>query len=478
MSAIRPSTPQKPLELVRELSLLAAIAIVIGQTVGTGIFIVPGDMARAAGSVRMVTLVWIIGGALTLFGALSAAELGAAMPEAGGTYAYLHRAYGRAWGFLYGWTNSVLGGPVAVATISAGLLRFAGFLFPAVATPLFLWRVPLPLVRHPYAFTLTWAQVLSVGVILAVTLVNCLSVKLGGQIQITLTVVKILAIAAVIALGFAFGRQAGDVHSAAGPGWSATGLSGFLTAMAAALWAYDGWANLTMVGSEVKNPGRNIPRSLFVGVVVVCALYLAMSAVCFYVLPFAKVAASQFVAADVVAKAIGHSVASWVTLAMMVCALGSLNSSVLTNARVDYAMARDRLFFSVVRGVHPKFLTPVRALIFQAILASALALTGTFEDLFSLYVFAEWIFYGLQTAGVIWLRRKDPNMPRPYRTWGYPVLPILFVIGAVALTVNLWIQRPLRSTIGLGLILAGLFFYARWRKRLPAPSLITPSRFD
>ena len=238
--------------------------------------------------------------------------------------------------------------------------------------------------------------------------------------------------------------------------------------MAAALWAYDGWANLTMVGSEVENPGRNIPRSLFAGVVVVCALYLSMSAVCFYVLPFAKVAASQFVAADVVAKAIGHSVASWVTIAMMICALGSINSSILTNARVDYAMARDGLFFSVVRGVHPKFLTPVRALTFQAIFASVLALTGTFEQLFNLYVFAQWIFYGLQTAGVIWLRHKEPDMPRPYRTWGYPVLPILFVIGAAALTVNILIQSPVRSTIGLALILSGLIFYARWRKRIPA----------
>ncbi|MFZ3243917.1 MAG: amino acid permease [Candidatus Acidiferrales bacterium] len=468
MNALNQKTPKKPLELVRDLSLWAAIAIVIGQTVGTGIFIVPGDMARTAGSVGIVTFVWIIGGALTLFGALSAAELGAAMPEAGGTYAYLDRAYGRVWGFLYGWMNSVLGGPVAIATIAAGLLRFTGFLFPAVATPLFIWRVPLPLASQPYTFTFSWAQVLSVGVIVIVTLVNCLSVKLGGQIQITLTVIKIAAIAAVIVLGFAFGRHAGDFHSAAGPGWSATGLSGFLTAMAAALWAYDGWANLTMVGSEVENPGRNIPRSLFAGVVVVCALYLSMSAVCFYVLPFAKVAASQFVAADVVAKAIGHSVASWVTLAMMICALGSINSSILTNARVDYAMARDGLFFSVVRGVHPKFLTPVRALTFQAIFASVLALTGTFEQLFNLYVFAQWIFYGLQTAGVIWLRHKEPDMPRPYRTWGYPVLPILFVIGAAALTVNILIQSPVRSTIGLALILSGLIFYARWRKRIPA----------
>jgi basic amino acid/polyamine antiporter, APA family len=462
------TTAKKPLDLVRDLSLLAAVAIVIGQTIGTGIFIVPAEMARSAGSAGLVTLVWIIGGALTLFGALSAAELGAAMPEAGGTYAYLDRAYGRVWGFLYGWMNSVLGGPVAIATISAGLARFAGFLFPALAAPIFVWHVPF-LASHSVAFAVTWAQTVSVAVIIVVTLVNCLSVKLGGEVQITLTVIKIAAILAVIALGFAFARHVNS-HVSPGPGWNAGGLSGFLTAMAAALWAYDGWANLTMVGSEVKDPGRNIPRSLFAGVLVVCALYLGMSAVCFYVLPFGKIASSPFVAADVVAKAIGHSVASWIALATMICALGSINSSVLTNARVDYAMARDGLFFRVVRGVHPRFLTPVRALFFQAIIASLLALTGTFEQLANLYVFAQWIFYGLQTAGVIWLRHKDPAMVRPYKTWGYPIVPILFVIGAIALTVNLLIAMPVRSLIGLALILSGLFFYRSWSRQLRANS--------
>lgn len=462
------TTAKKPLDLVRDLGLLAAVAIVIGQTIGTGVFIVPAEMARSAGSAGLVTLVWIIGGALTLFGALSAAELGAAMPEAGGTYAYLDRAYGRVWGFLYGWMNSVLGGPVAIATISAGLLRFAGFLFPALAAPIFVWHAPA-FASHSYAVAITWAQIVSVAVIVVVTLVNCLSVKLGGEIQITLTIIKIAAILAVIALGFTFARHA-SFHAFPGPGWSAGGLSGFLTAMAAALWAYDGWANLTMVGSEVKDPGRNIPRSLFAGVLVVCGLYLGMSAVCFYVLPFAKVASSPFVAADVIAKAIGHNVASWIAIATMLCALGSINSSVLTNARVDYAVARDGLFFRVVRGVHPRFLTPVRALFFQAIIASLLALTGTFEQLANLYVFAQWIFYGLQTAGVIWLRHKDPGMSRPYKTWGYPFVPIVFVIGAVALTVNLLIAMPVRSVIGLALILSGLLFYRNWSRKMPASS--------
>jgi basic amino acid/polyamine antiporter, APA family len=450
------------------LSGWAAAAIVVGMMIGTGIFIVPADMARSAGSVALVTFAWVVGGALSLFGALAAAELGAAMPEAGGTYAYMNRAYGPKWGFLFGWTNSIVGAPASIATIAAGLLRFAGFLFPVVATPLFVWHFTLPFSATPYTFTFTWAQPLAVVAIAAVSYLNYFGVKVGGQVQVTLTVVKVVAIAAVIAVGFFFGHgSAANFHSAAASGIASTGLQGFLTAMVGALWAYDGWVNVTYVGSEVRNPGRNLPLSLVCGVALVCAFYIAMSVACFYVLPFSSVVVSQHIASDVVARATGQGAATWLTIAMMLCALGTLNSSILTNARVDYAMARDGVFFRFVRGVNPKYHTPARALVFQAILASLLALTGTFEDLYSLFIFAAWIFYALQTAAVIQLRRKEPKLARPYRAWGYPILPLLFVIGAFALTINLWNQRRLRSTIGLALILFGLVFYRHWRKRLP-----------
>jgi basic amino acid/polyamine antiporter, APA family len=453
-------------ELVRGLGSWAAAAIVVGTMIGTGIFIVPGDMARSTGSAGLVMLVWIVGGALSLFGALAAAELGAALPEAGGTYAYLSRAYSPAWGFLFGWMYSVLGAPTSVATIAAGLMRFVGFLFPVVGTPLFVWRFAVPFAHQSSSFTFTWAEPLAVVAIAVVTFVNYLGVKLGGRIQVVLTIVKIGAIVAVIAVGFLFGRgTASNFHFSPAAGASAGGLAGFLTAMVGALWAYDGWVNVNYVGSEVKNAERNIPLALVGGVMLVCGLYVAMSAACFYVLPFSKIVASSVVASDLVRQATGHNLASWLTLAMIVCALGTLNSSILTNARVPYAMARDGLFFRVARGVDPRFHTPARALVFQGIFASILALTGTFEDLFSLFIFSGWIFYALQTAAVIPLRRKEPDLPRPYRTPGYPVLPILFVIGAVALTVNLWIQRPVRSTIGLLLILFGLVFYRRWRGR-------------
>ena len=452
--------------LIRGLGPWAAAAIVVGTMVGTGIFIKPASMAQAAGTVGLVTLAWVIGGTLSLFGALSAAELGAALPEAGGTYAYLNRAFGPVWAFLFGWTYSIIGAPTSIATIAAGLLVFASFLFPVIATPLSVLHFSLPFLHAPIHFTFTWAQPLAVAAIALVTFVNYFGVRLGGRVQVGLTIIKIAAVIAVIIIGFFFGKgSAANFRSVSASIGHLGIVAGLLTAITSALWAYDGWINLTFVGSEIQNPGRNIPLSLILGVLVVCGIYTAMSAACFYVLPFSTVAASQHIASDVIARATGANAATWLTIVMMICALGTLNSSILTNARVDYAMARDGLFFRVVRGVHPRFRTPANALVFQGILASVLALTGTFESLSLLYVFLVWIFYGAQTAGLLVLRRKEPNMPRPYRTWGYPVVPVIFILGALALTANSLMERPFSSMIGLGVMILGLPLYAHWRKR-------------
>lgn len=451
-------------DLIRGLGGWAATAIVVGTMIGTGVFIVPAYMARTAGSAWMVGLVWIAGGALTLFGALCAAELGAMLPEAGGTYAYMNRSFGPAWGFLFGWVYSILGAPYSIASIAAGFMLFLGFLYPPVATPIFVWHYVLPFAHHPHTFTFTWAQPGAVIAIAAVTFINCLGVKLGGRVQVALTLIKIAAIVAVIAVAFLLGRgAAASFHSSTVAG--AVTVGGFLTALVSAMWSYDGWINVTFVGSEVRNPERNIPLSLIGGVFLVCGLYLAMSAACFHVLPFSKIISAGVVASDVIARATGANAATWLTTAMMICALGTLNSSILTNARVDYALARDGLFFQVVRGVHQRFRTPMRALIFQAILASLLSLTGTFEDLFSLYIFIAVIFYGLQTVGLMRLRSTEPALARPYRTWGYPVIPVLFILGAFALTLNILIQRPLPCTIGLVVMFGGLLFYRKWRNR-------------
>jgi basic amino acid/polyamine antiporter, APA family len=296
--------------------------------------------------------------------------------------------------------------------------------------------------------------------------VNYLGVRLGGGVQVFLTSIKVLSVALII--GLAFFVQNHGPHSAA-PVWpdaASTGIvTAFLSALAAALWAYDGWEDLNLVGSEIEEPQKNFPRALVGGVALVTVIYLLFNAACFKVLPFEGVASSQHVASDVVDRLIGHGAAYWITLAMVISALGSMNSSILSGARVPYAMARDGIFFGIADGIHPKYRTPGRALIFQGVLASVMALSGTFEELTNLFIFAGWIFYGLAVVALFRLRKTEPGMERPYRCWGYPFVPGLFVLGAIVLTLNLWWVRPGRSTIGLLLILAGLPFYRYWVKR-------------
>jgi len=460
----------KRLELVRGLGAWASAAIVVGTMIGTGIFLKPAEMAREGRFVSVVFAAWIVGAVLSLFGALAFAELGAMIPEAGGEYAYLRRGFGPLWGFLFGWMHSIVGRPSSLSSIGAGLVRFLGFLIPVVGAPIFTLHVAVPgLTRWiaPYDFVFTWAQPLAVCWIVAMTGVNYLGVRLGGAVQVFLTAIKITSVAIVIAVAFF------APHAAAGtapdPIWpsvlSGGVFSAFLAALAAALWAYDGWEDLNLVGSEVENPSRNFPRALVGGVAVVALIYFLFSAACLKVLPFAAVATSPHIASDVVEHVAGRGAAAWITIAMVISALGSMNSSVLSGARPTYAMARDGLFFKVADGVNAKYRTPGRALIFQCVLASLMALTGTFEELTSLFIFAGWIFYGLAVVALFRMRKTEPELARPYRCWGYPWVPGLFVAGALALTVNIWLERPGRSSIGLLLILAGVPFYRYWKAR-------------
>jgi basic amino acid/polyamine antiporter, APA family len=461
---------EKRLELVRGLGAWASGAIVVGTMIGTGIFLKPAEMAREGRFVAVVFAAWIVGAILSLFGALSFAELGAMIPEAGGEYAYLRRGFGPAWGFLFGWTHSIVGRPSSLSSIAAGLVRFLGFLLPVVATPIFTVHMAIPGLTgwiKPYDFVFTWAQPVAVLWLVVMTGVNYLGVRLGGAVQVFLTSIKLVSVAIVI--GVAFFAPAPGVAHAPDPIWPAgmsAGVFGaFLAALAAALWAYDGWEDLNLVGSEVRDPERNFPRALVGGVCLVAVIYLLFSAACLKILPFESVASSQHIASDVVEHVAGRGAAAWITLAMVISAVGSMNSSVLSGARVGYAMARDGIFFKIVDGIHPKFRTPARSLIFQGVLASLMALTGTFEELTNLFIFAGWIFYGLAVVALFRMRWTEPDAPRPYRCWGYPWVPGIFVAGALALTVNIWLERPGRSSIGLLLMLAGLPFYRMWRKR-------------
>ncbi len=459
------STHSERSDLVRGLGLWAATAVVIGDTIGSGIFLVTSDMARAVGSTALVFAAWILGGVIVMFGAFCYAELGAMFPKAGGPYVYLSQGLGPLWGFLFGWMSAFLDRPVAMATLAAGFLRFLSFLFPVVATPLFT----VHFARSEFVFTL--AQPLAALVVLLVTAINFLSVEFSGRIQVVLTSLKVAAIAFIIFGGLLFGAKhlpdaAPLVNAVAASKPLLATIGALLSAMVPAMWAYNGFNDLGDVGEEILHPQRNIPRAIIMGLFTVAGLYLLANVVYFRALPFASIAASQHVASDVVQSIAGSRGASWLTVAMAISALGALHVVVLTGARIPYAMARDGVFFRFATKLHPRLRTPSGSLIFLGSIASLLALTGTFEELYSLFVFAAWIFFALAAIALLRLRKKEPSLIRPYRAWGFPFTPLIFVIAAIALTVNLWMVRPVRSTIGLIVILAGVPFFAIWRDRV------------
>ena len=450
-------------DLIRGLGVWSAAAIVIGDTIGTGVFLVTSDMARAVGSAALVFAAWLIGGLIVLFGAFCYAELGAAFPKAGGPYVYLNRGLGPLWGFLFGWMSAFLERPVAMATLAAGFLRFLGFLFPVVFTPLFTGHV------GGYEFAFTAAQPLAALVVIAVAAVNYFSVRFGGAIQVLLTSLKMGTILLIVIAGILFGKPhaitSATMSTAHGLGllsWRTIGA--VLTALVPAMWAYNGFNDLGAVGEEIQHPEKNIPRAIILGLLAVGALYLLANVVYFRILPFAAIAQSQHVASDVVQTFAGSRGAVWLTVAMAISALGALHVVVLTGARIPYAMARDGVFFQFANRLHPSFRTPSGSLLFLGALAALLALSGTYEELYSLFVFAVWIFFALNAIALLRLRKLEPDLTRPYRAWGYPFTPLVFLVAAIALTANLWVVRPVRSTFGLLVILVGIPFFHRWRK--------------
>lgn len=439
-------------ELRRDLGIWGAASIVVGTIIGSGIFLVPKTMVQKVGSVEMVFLVWIAAGLLSLAGALTYAELAAAMSEAGGEYVYLREAYGPFFGFLYGWTQMWVAKSGAIAALATGFFYYLANFYPTLERDLY---------RGPW-LEIRVGQLAAIGVILGLGFLNYFGVKWGGGVQVVVTVIKVGCILAIILAG---------VSSVAGnPGNFSTsvpaiaGVSGFFAAMVAALWAYDGWNNVTMVASEIKQPQRNLPLALAAGTALVMVLYLGTNFAYFYVLSAEEVAASDRVAGAAMSKVFGASGAAAVSIAAMISMFAAINGSILSGSRVPYAMARDGLFFRSLGSVHANYHTPAASILALSGWAAVLVLSGRYEQLFTYVIFASWILYALSAASVIVLRRKRPDMHRPYRTVGYPLVPILFVLVAVTLLVSTFIESPRESILGLGLILLGIPFYLYWKK--------------
>jgi APA family basic amino acid/polyamine antiporter len=446
-------------ELKRDLGAWPAASIVVGTVIGSGIFLVPRTMIQRVGSVEMVFAVWIAGGLLSLAGALSYAELAAAMPEAGGEYVYLREAYGPLWGFLYSWTQMWVAKSGSIATLATGFFLYLANFFPQL--DIVFYSVPLPLGPNGGPLEFRYGQLFAIILVLGLAWLNYYGVKLGGEVQTAVTAVKVLLIALIILAGLSLGHSHAPEHGAAAP----LTFAGFIAALVAALWAYDGWNNVSMVASEVRAPQRNLPLALIAGTAGVIGIYLLANAAYFRILAPSEVAGSERVAAEMMGRILGMPGASAVSIAAMISIFAALNGSILSGSRVPYAAAREGLFFSAVGKVDPVHRTPGVSIVALSLWSCLLVLSGKYDDLFNLVIFASWILYGMTAASVIVLRVKKPDLARPYRTVGYPIVPLLFVLGASILVVSTFFDRRRESLMGVGLMVLGLPFYFHWKKK-------------
>jgi APA family basic amino acid/polyamine antiporter len=469
-----PKTP--PLELERALGVSQATAVVIGTVIGSGIFLVPSEMMRAAGSADLVYAAWLVGGVLSLFGAISYAELGAMRPHAGGEYVYIRDGYGPLAGFITAWGWFLIAKPGSIASIATGMMLVLGN-FQAISF------LSAPAVSRPLA--VTWGQLGAVLMIAVISIVNYIGVEKAGKFQVALTIFKLVIVLAIVAL--AFGADEGTwSHFATGFAGAQGGTAGFVVALVAALWAYDGWNNLAMVAGELKHPERTVPIALIAGMLAIAVLYMLMNAGIQFVMPAPQLAASERPAVEAMSIAGGTAAAGFFSTAIALQMLATLNGTILTGGRIPYAAARDGYFFTALATVHPRFRTPGTALVFQAAVAAAFVLLiGRFARLISVTIFAEWLFYMAATSTVFIFRRREPDAVRPYRTWGYPVVPAVFICAsAVLLTYTFvenlrypflpveWLSPPVNSlsVAGVLVLLAAVpVFYAFSSRKAVVP---------
>lgn len=444
--------------LVRGLSARDGALLTVGSVIGTGIFITTADIARVLPHAGLILLVWAVGGALTLAGALTYAELGVLYPRAGGMYHFLKEAYGTLWGFLYGWTCFlvIMSGGIAALAVAFG--EYLGSFVPFFSMRNVLVAVPV----GGWTWSLSGGQVAAVLAILVLTAINHAGLREGVATQNLLTWLRIGSVVGFAALGFLAPART-DVALAApvpAPGL----LAAFGVAMIAALWTYDGWYGLTFSAGEMKDPRRGLPLGLIGGTLLVLALYMLMNLVYLRALSLPEMAATPRIGETAAAALFGPVGARVVSAAVLVSTFGCLSATILYSSRIYLPMAQDGVFFRGLAAVHPVHRTPHRSLWAQSAWAVLLTVSGTYEQLYTYVIFAAVLFHVLTGASVFVLRRTRPELPRPYRTWGYPVVPALFLLGSVLLVGNTLVERPVESLWGLGLVAAGVPAYVLWRR--------------
>jgi basic amino acid/polyamine antiporter, APA family len=453
--------------LVRGLGLWDSVLLTIGSVVGTGIFITPGDMAKHLPHAGWILLAWAAGGLLSLAGALTYAELGVLFPRAGGLYQYLKETYGPLWGFLYGWTAFLVIMSGGIAAIGVAFGEYLGSFLPFFSTRHLLLRVPV----GSWTWTLSGGQVAAVLAVLAITVINHFGLREGAGVQNAFTVLKIGSIAVFGGLGLLVQpRVAGALTAALPPSVATPGalVSAFGVAMIAVLWTFDGWYALTCSAGEVRDPGRNLPRGLIYGTAAVTGLYLLLNLAYARALSIPAIAASDRVGEAAAAALFGPTAARLVSAAVLISTFGCLSSTILYSSRIYLPMAEDGVFFPALATIHPRYRTPTASLWAQTLWTVLLTVSGTYEQLYTYVVFASVLFAAATGVAVFVLRRRRPLAARPYRTWGYPAVPALFVLACLLLVGNTLWERPGESLWGLGLVALGLPAYVLFRRHSTA----------
>jgi len=439
--------------LSRRLGLWSAVAVLVGSTIGSGIFRTPAGVAQRVDDVPLFLLAWVVGAAVVLCGALTYSELAAAFPRSGGVYVFVREAFGPVPAFLFVWAELWVIRPGAFGAIgitaSAYTLRTLGF-------------NPAAVVAAVGPVDIRAEQLLGACFIVIVGAVNYLGIHRGAILQNLSTALKVAALALLVLLGFALGTSATGASGGMLAQRAAVGLSPFLLAMVAILWAYDGWADLAFVGGEVKDPQRTLPRALLIGTGTVVVLYLAANLVYLYLIPIQAMKQAELVAADVARLVIGPVGVAIVSAAIAVSTFGTLNGSMMTAPRIFFAAAEDRLLPPAIARVDPRTSAPTGAVVLMVVMGVVFILIRTFTQLADQFIIGIWPFYALAVAGVFVLRRKRPELERPYRTWGFPIVPLVFLLGAVLLLGNYLVSETAAFAVDIGIILSGIPAYYLW----------------
>jgi len=473
-------------KLLRQLGLFVTITIVVGAVIGSGIFKKPAIMASQLGSPEMLLIVWLVAGIITFFGALTNTEIAGMITETGGQYVYFQKMYGDFVAYLYGWSMFAVVQAGSIASITYVFAEYTQYFFllprlPEATEKAF--ELYIPFIGYIYPLQNLGVKLLAIFVINFLSAINYYGVRFGGGVAAFFTTMKVTAILALVIIGFAAGNGSFEHFTTASAvvhheGWGM--VLAFTAALSGAFWAYDGWNNITYIAGEVKQPQRNIPLGLFWGTIIVIVVYLLVNLAYLYILPIDVMAKSTLVAADAAQAVMGNIGGGFIAAAVMISTFGTSNGTIMVSARVYYAMAEKKVFFPSLATIHPKFRTPSVSLVVQSIWTSILILSGTFDTLTDMLIFVSWIFYGMGAAGVFVLRKKMPDVERPYKVWGYPIVPAVFIVFSfffVILTlyndINNYLlnnfapgePRIIKSLFGLLFVAIGIPLYVYFKKR-------------